>query len=111
MRLGWADGAARPIHPLDTYASTVRIKRMAGEEGFEPSYAGIKIRCLNQLGDSPVVINLPSHKADADPTPAPRIRSSRTATGRAPPRLRPGSRTRRRGMLRSPSCALAGTVA
>src|SRR3954471_16110343 len=27
---------------------------MAGEEGFEPSYAGIKIRCLNQLGDSPV---------------------------------------------------------
>ena len=27
---------------------------MAGEEGFEPSYGGIKIRCLNQLGDSPV---------------------------------------------------------
>ncbi len=26
---------------------------MAGEEGFEPSHAGIKIRCLNQLGDSP----------------------------------------------------------
>ena len=26
---------------------------MAGEEGFEPSNAGIKIRCLNQLGDSP----------------------------------------------------------
>ena len=25
----------------------------AGEEGFEPSNAGIKIRCLNQLGDSP----------------------------------------------------------
>ena len=25
----------------------------AGEEGFEPSHAGIKIRCLNQLGDSP----------------------------------------------------------
>src|SRR4051812_24934811 len=31
---------------------------MAGEEGFEPSYGGIKIRCLNQLGDSPVVKNL-----------------------------------------------------
>lgn len=29
---------------------------MAGEEGFEPSNAGIKIRCLNQLGDSPVGI-------------------------------------------------------
>jgi hypothetical protein len=28
-------------------------KMLAGEEGFEPSHAGIKIRCLNQLGDSP----------------------------------------------------------
>ena len=27
--------------------------KMAGEEGFEPSNGGIKIRCLNQLGDSP----------------------------------------------------------
>ena len=26
---------------------------LAGEEGFEPSHAGIKIRCLDQLGDSP----------------------------------------------------------
>ena len=26
---------------------------MAGEEGLEPSHAGIKIRCLDQLGDSP----------------------------------------------------------
>ena len=26
---------------------------LAGEEGFEPSHAGIKIQCLNQLGDSP----------------------------------------------------------
>ena len=29
-------------------------KRVAGEEGFEPSHAGIKIRCLNQLGYSPI---------------------------------------------------------
>ena len=28
---------------------------LAGEEGFEPSHAGIKIQCLNQLGDSPTV--------------------------------------------------------
>jgi len=28
---------------------------VAGEEGFEPSHAGIKIQCLNQLGDSPTV--------------------------------------------------------
>ena len=27
--------------------------KLAGEEGFEPSHAGIKIQCLNQLGDSP----------------------------------------------------------
>lgn len=26
---------------------------VAGEEGFEPSHAGIKTQCLNQLGDSP----------------------------------------------------------
>ena len=26
---------------------------LAEEEGFEPSHVGIKIRCLNQLGDSP----------------------------------------------------------
>ncbi len=30
------------------------LKVMAGEEGFEPSHAGIRIQCLNQLGDSPV---------------------------------------------------------
>ena len=30
---------------------------VAGEEGFEPSHAGIKIRCLNQLGYSPTLIN------------------------------------------------------
>src|ERR1700686_1743137 len=28
---------------------------MAGEEGLEPSHAGIKIRCLDQLGDSPTL--------------------------------------------------------
>jgi hypothetical protein len=32
-----------------------RMEDWAGEEGFEPSHAGIKIRCLNQLGDSPTV--------------------------------------------------------
>ena len=29
---------------------------LAGEEGLEPSHAGIKIRCLNQLGDSPTQV-------------------------------------------------------
>ena len=28
-------------------------KNLAGVEGFEPANAGIKIRCLNQLGDTP----------------------------------------------------------
>jgi hypothetical protein len=30
-----------------------QARDMAEEEGFEPSNAGIKIRCLNRLGDSP----------------------------------------------------------
>jgi hypothetical protein len=30
---------------------------LAGEEGLEPSHAGIKIRCLYQLGDSPTQVN------------------------------------------------------
>jgi hypothetical protein len=30
---------------------------MAGEKGFEPLHAGIKIRCLNQLGDSPTQLS------------------------------------------------------
>ena len=33
--------------------SGVNLSNVAGEEGFEPSHAGIKIQCLNQLGDSP----------------------------------------------------------
>ena len=38
---------------------------MAGEEGFEPSNAGIKIRCLNQLGDSPAVDRLRYEASEA----------------------------------------------
>ena len=30
---------------------------LAGEEGLEPSHAGIKIQCLNQLGDSPTPVS------------------------------------------------------
>ena len=32
---------------------TLGTQYVAGEEGLEPSHAGIKIRCLNQLGYSP----------------------------------------------------------
>jgi hypothetical protein len=35
------------------HISMRRLNLMAGEQGFEPWNAGIKIRCLNQLGDSP----------------------------------------------------------
>jgi hypothetical protein len=35
--------------------SDKRCRNLAGEEGFEPSHVGIKIRCLNQLGDSPAL--------------------------------------------------------
>jgi hypothetical protein len=38
---------------------------MAGEEGFEPSNAGIKIRCLDQLGDSPATARLRHQTSEA----------------------------------------------
>ena len=43
------------------------VNSVAGEEGFEPSHAGIKIRCLNQLGDSPIypAINVAAPKGRA----------------------------------------------
>jgi hypothetical protein len=34
---------------------------MAGEQGVEPWYAGIKIQCLNQLGDSPTQLTACRH--------------------------------------------------
>jgi hypothetical protein len=51
-------------------------RHLAGEEGFEPSHVGIKIRCLNQLGDSPALeadLTQPPKNAvfarlEADPT-------------------------------------------
>lgn len=30
--------------------------KVAGDVGFEPTHAGIKIRCLNQLGESPIIL-------------------------------------------------------
>ena len=36
------------------YASGAFERLVAGEEGFEPSHAGIKIQCLNQLGDASI---------------------------------------------------------
>src|SRR5476649_2013102 len=43
-------------------ASTeLQRKLMAGEQGFEPWYAGIKIQCLNQLGDSPTQLTACRH--------------------------------------------------
>ena len=37
-----------------SFRCMVRFKiTVAGEEGLEPSHAGIKIQCLYQLGDSP----------------------------------------------------------
>ena len=35
-----------------------QIENLAGEEGLEPSNVGIKIRCLNQLGDSPTQVTV-----------------------------------------------------
>ena len=49
----------RCLEPSPT-TSVARSCCGAGEEGFEPSHAGIKIRCLNQLGDSPIKPVLPA---------------------------------------------------
>src|SRR5690242_9957032 len=43
---------------------------LAGEKGFEPLHAGIKIQCLNQLGDSPTRVD-----DQKSPTDICRIRS------------------------------------
>src|SRR5687767_7935139 len=53
-------GLALPVNTI-RLSKAMSLRRcgsrcMAGEEGFEPTNAGIKIRCLNQLGDSPTVI-------------------------------------------------------
>ncbi len=34
--------------------TSTRFTLLAEEEGLEPSDAGIKTQCLNQLGDSPI---------------------------------------------------------
>jgi hypothetical protein len=45
--------AGRVAGPSGMATEQCPLHPMAGEEGFEPSHAGIKIQCLNQLGDSP----------------------------------------------------------
>src|SRR6478735_8337271 len=42
---------------------------LAGEEGLEPSHAGIKIQCLYQLGDSPTLVEGFSPFQDIGPPP------------------------------------------
>jgi hypothetical protein len=44
-------------HYAHAEAGCVPNSNLAGEEGFEPSHAGIKIQCLNQLGDSPTQVD------------------------------------------------------
>src|SRR5690349_18322568 len=43
------------MHLLQAVGGEELREILAGEEGLEPSHAGIKIRCLNQLGDSPTL--------------------------------------------------------
>src|SRR3990167_8931089 len=51
------------LSPANEFRLSLYVERpgrtpdLAGEEGFEPSHAGIKIQCLNQLGDSPTPVN------------------------------------------------------
>ena len=50
MRLGLCLNEARVV------PDPFRTTNLAGEKGFEPLHAGIKIQCLNQLGDSPTQV-------------------------------------------------------
>ncbi len=47
------DTEQKDLAPYPLWESVARAKNLAGVEGFEPANAGIKIRCLNQLGDTP----------------------------------------------------------
>src|ERR1035438_8305410 len=59
---------------------------LAGEEGLEPSHVGIKIRCLNQLGDSPTPVR-GSCRGPSTLAPGPAI--ERPALQRAAHQARP----------------------
>src|SRR5664279_2118708 len=52
-------GFALPVNRtvLNSTAALVALADLAGEEGLEPSHVGIKIRCLDQLGDSPTPVH------------------------------------------------------
>ena len=90
---------------------------MAGEEGFEPSNAGIKIRCLNQLGDSPscVQITCPivahAHRSGWRSSPRatnPRMPAGNCGVQRRAPRLRVANSANTHAP--DPSCAPADNV-
>ena len=51
MKLGLCLNVARAV------PDPFRTTDLAGEKGFEPLHAGIKIQCLNQLGDSPTQVD------------------------------------------------------
>src|SRR3982751_3632451 len=75
---------------------------LAGEEGLEPSNVGIKIRCLNQLGDSPTQAagsHLPpsTNARLAAPGPAGERMARQRAAHPARPARRPIARHRCRG--------------
>ena len=59
-------------------AATSAAAVLAGEEGFEPSNAGIKIRCLNQLGDSPMVSTPMKRDCKTDGDEAPELQTLST---------------------------------
>jgi hypothetical protein len=47
---------------LEGAAKNLLNEDLAGEKGFEPLHAGIKIQCLNQLGDSPTRVDGQRHQ-------------------------------------------------
>ena len=56
-----------PIKARTIKASAIKAQILAGVEGVEPANAGIKIRCLNQLGDTPTQDNCQTLYLSANP--------------------------------------------
>ena len=86
---------------------------LAGEEGLEPSHVGIKIRCLNQLGDSPTQVRgfAPPTLETVSVRPSPASGCCvQTAAHSTDPARRQSSRRPCRRRAASPMPALANTA-
>ena len=108
---GEQDGVEQ--HGRASVAGASVERDLAGEEGLEPSHVGIKIRCLDQLGDSPTQVRRlraePRNRLQPSAQPHKRMVRPDCGTATDPARRKLGSRRQRRHgftRLRRPSRTL-----